>query len=78
VLGTRITGMSTGFSNLFANLGAFSTAYILGALRDATGSFESGYYVISGLCVIGLALTLLLSRIRHKAIASRIAEAEVN
>jgi sugar phosphate permease len=78
VLGTRITGISTGFSNLFANLGAFSTAYILGALRDATGSFESGYYVISGLCVIGLALTLLLSRIRHKAIASRIAEAEVN
>ena len=70
VLGTRTMGMSIGFSNFFANMGAFSFAYLLGILKDATGSFESGFYAIGGACVIGLAFTALLARMRHKAIVS--------
>jgi len=65
VLGTRTAGISRGFSNLFANLGAFSFIYLLGGLRDLTGSFNSGFYAIIGICLVGLVMTSVLARIRH-------------
>jgi len=68
VLDTRTMGMSIGFSNFFANMGALSVAYLLGALKDATGSFRPGFYAIGGACVIGLVFTALLAQMRHKAI----------
>ncbi len=65
ILGTRTAGISRGFSNLFANLGAFSFIYLLGGLRDFTGSFDSGFYAIIGLCLIGLVMTFVLARLRR-------------
>lgn len=70
ILGTRTAGISRGFSNLFANIGSFSFVYLLGALKDITGSFESGFYTIAGLCIIGLVFTIFLAQMRHKAIVS--------
>lgn len=70
ILGTRTAGTSRGVSNLFANIGSFSFVYLLGVLKDATGSFESGFYTIAGVCVIGLVLTIFLAQMRHKAIVS--------
>ncbi len=70
ILGTHTSGTSTGFSNLFANLGSFSFVYLLGVLKDTTGFFESGFYAIAGCCIIGLAFTVLLARMRRKVIAS--------
>ena len=43
ILGTRTAGMSTGFSNFFANIGSFSFVYLIGALKDTTGSFGFGF-----------------------------------
>ncbi len=62
--GTRMMGTLSGVGNLFANLGAFSVTYLLGALKDRTGYFESGFYVLTAICVIGLALTLILEKLR--------------
>jgi nitrate/nitrite transporter NarK len=62
--GTRMMGTLSGFGNLFANLGAFSVTYLLGALKDRTGYFESGFYTLTATCVIGLALTLILEKLR--------------
>jgi sugar phosphate permease len=67
VLGKRRAGIATGFGNFFANLGGFSSTYLLGALKDATGAFRPGFLVISGFCFLGLALTLVLRRIRNQA-----------
>jgi len=67
VLGSHTKGTTTGVSNFFANLGAFSFVYLLGALRDASGSFESGFYAIAGVAVIGLVFTILVARARHNA-----------
>ncbi len=68
ILGSRTAGMSSGFSNLFANIGRLTSVYLLGVLKDATGSFESGFYVITGACVVGLVFTVLLAQMRHRAL----------
>ncbi len=64
--GTRMMGTLSGFGNLFANLGAFSATYLLGALKDRTGYFETGFYTLTGTCVIGLALTFILEQLRRR------------
>lgn len=68
VLGQRAAGTATGFSNLFANVGGLMTAYALGVVKDATGSFTWGFIGIGGLCVIGAALSVALARMRDRAL----------
>ena len=68
ILGVPKAGISTGFSNFFANIGGFSAAYLLGALKDRSGAFKPGFFLICGACFLGLALTLVLARMRRKAI----------
>ncbi len=64
--GTRMMGTLSGFGNLFANLGAFCVTYLLGALKDRTGYFGAGFYTLTVTCVIGLALTLVLEKLRRR------------
>ena len=68
VLGPRIAGTATGFSNLFANIGGFLTAWAMGAIKDQSGSFTTGFASISVICVIGVALAALLARMRTQAL----------
>jgi len=68
ILGVPKAGISTGFSNLFANIGGFSAAYLLGALKDRTGGFKPGFFALCGACFLGLVLTFILARIRRKAL----------
>jgi len=70
VLGSHVRGTATGVGNFFANLGGFIFIYLIGALRDAEGSFESGFYATAGAAVFGLVFTILVARARRKAIAS--------
>lgn len=70
ILGVRKAGISSGFSNFFANIGGFSATYLLGALKDATGAFKPGFFAICGACFVGLGLTFILARMRRKALAS--------
>jgi len=81
VLGSRVAGTTIGFANLFANIGGFVCVYTLGAVRDLAGSFDWGFYGISGGCVTGVALSVVLARMRTRALAppqarSRAAAAE--
>jgi nitrate/nitrite transporter NarK len=64
--GVRMMGTLSGFGNLFANLGAFSFTYVLGALKDQTGYFRSGFFSLSTACLFGLVLTGILERTRHQ------------
>lgn len=68
VLGHRSAGMVTGISNLFANIGGLLTAYGLGVVKDRLGSFTWGFVGISVLCVIGVALSFVLARMRREAL----------
>lgn len=75
VLGSRTAGTAIGFSNLFANIGGVLSAYVLGMARDAAGSFTSGFLGISVLCLIGVALSVVLARMRNRALAAQQAPA---
>jgi len=66
ILGPDKTGISNGVSNMFAIFGGLVTAYLMGVLRDATGSFELGFYAICVLCAVGLILTLILAAVRQR------------
>lgn len=72
VMGQRVSGMSTGFSNMFANFGALTFAYALGLVKDHTGAFTWGYIGTSMLCVVGLLLTVVLARMRSHALAAQV------
>ncbi len=74
ILGDRTSGSTIGFSNFFANIGAFSTVYLLGALKDSSGSFYSGFFAVAISCVIGLVFTASLARLRRTALKQRTGE----
>ena len=71
ILGVRKAGISNGFSNMFANLGGLVSTYVLGALRDLTGAFAWGFHFIAGIALTGLVLTLVLTRMRNRALRDR-------
>jgi ACS family D-galactonate transporter-like MFS transporter len=66
-LGPRVAGMSVGFGNMFANLGALTFAYALGVVKDVAGAFKWGFIATGAVCVVGMALAALLSRMRKAA-----------
>lgn len=70
-LGQRIAGTATGFSNLFANLGALTFVYSLGVVKDKAGAFTWGFVGIGAACVIGVMLTFVLARMRNRALAAQ-------
>ena len=57
----------SGFGNFFANVGAFTFTYLLGMVKDQTGSFETGFYAIAAACLLGLMSTVLLEKMRGDA-----------
>ncbi len=65
VLGPRTAGLASGFGNFLANLGGFTFAYALGAVRDATGSFAYAMYALSALCAVAVLLTFGVWRARR-------------
>lgn len=75
VLGVRTAGMATGLTNLFANAGGLITAYALGLVKDSAGSFTWGFIGISALCLVGVALSVALARMRRRALAGELAYA---
>lgn len=71
VLGQRMAGSATGFANLFANIGAFTSAFGLGVVKDKAGTFSAGFLALAVLCVIGVFLSIALARMRRTALAVR-------
>jgi MFS transporter, ACS family, D-galactonate transporter len=70
VLGQRVAGISTGFSNMFANIGGLTFAYALGVVKDSAGAFKWGFIATSAVCVVGVALAFVLARMRASALAA--------
>ncbi|MEV0898275.1 MFS transporter [Actinoplanes sp. NPDC049802] len=67
VLGARSAGLISGFGNFCANLGSFAFVYALGAVKDATGSFRSGFLSLAVLCLVALAATWLTRPLLRRA-----------
>ena len=71
VLGQRVAGISTGFSNMFANVGGLVFAYALGVVKDRAGAFTWGFYGVSIACAIGVVFAVVLARMRKRLLAGR-------
>ncbi|HAM25175.1 MAG TPA: MFS transporter, partial [Microbacteriaceae bacterium] len=63
IFGPRVAGLSSGFGNFCANLGGFTSALLLGILKDTTGSFTLGFLILAVAAAVSLAATITLSRI---------------
>ena len=46
--------------NSVGNLGGFAGPYIMGWVKDATGSFKAGLYVLAGFGIAAAVVTLLV------------------
>lgn len=69
LFGTETAGLSSGFSNLFANIGGFTFTLALGWIKDSTGSFAAGFYALSALAVVGLGCVVALAATGERATA---------
>jgi DHA1 family inner membrane transport protein len=63
-LGGDAAGMTSGAGNFFANMGGFCAIYLMGALKDLTGTFGAGLTMLAALCLAGLVMTVGLGRYR--------------
>lgn len=56
-LGQENAGSISGFANLSANVGALTFSFLLGAVRDLTGSFDLGLILMATACGLGVLAT---------------------
>ncbi len=56
------TGAAAGIAmiNSLGNLAGFMSPYLVGWLKEATASTDTGMYMLAGCLIVGAALTLLL------------------
>lgn len=64
LFGREQAGTTTGFSNFAANLGGLTFGYALGVVKDTTGSFDAGLFVLAGACLVALVCVVTLARLR--------------
>lgn len=67
--GGHMMGSLLGFGNFFANLGGLTFTYLLGVLKDRSGSFASGFYAIAATCLLGILFTIWLEKMRGERIS---------
>jgi MFS transporter, ACS family, tartrate transporter len=58
--------------NAIGNLGGFFGSYLLGAIKDATGSYALGLLPLAALSIIGCALALSLGRRQERPQATKL------
>jgi NNP family nitrate/nitrite transporter-like MFS transporter len=60
LFGAKTAGSLSGFHNTFASLGALSLPLILGVVRDATASYDIGWFALSTLILVGTGLVSVI------------------
>lgn len=58
--------------NSIGNLGGFAGPFMIGWIKDLTGSFAGGLYFVAGLLILSAALTLALARSKRPSAAPTI------
>jgi ACS family tartrate transporter-like MFS transporter len=57
--------------NSIGNLGGFAGPWMIGWIKDRTGSFAGGLYFVAGLLVLSAILTLAVARAGRRAMPGR-------
>jgi ACS family tartrate transporter-like MFS transporter len=63
--------------NAIGNLGGFAGPYLIGWIKDQTGSFLGGLYVVAGLLLVSAVLTLVLTYSQKRAAPSPVSSPEI-
>lgn len=63
-LGSDSAGSLNGFGNFWANIGGLVFAWVLGVSKDHSGSFDAGWMMLGGLCLLALGAAVAMSRVR--------------
>lgn len=77
-LGGQYAGVLSSLGNLMANVGALVATLLMGAIKDYTGSFAVALNVIAGLCLLGVLVTYLTSRLKKPHIEGESEAVEVS
>jgi predicted MFS family arabinose efflux permease len=76
ILGPESQGLTIGVGNFFGCLGSSSFTFILGSLKDTTGSFNAGFYTVAGVCGLGLIFAGLATVSRRSYLGLRAREVQ--
>ncbi len=60
LFGAETAGSLSGFHNTFASLGALALPLVLGIVRDATASYDIGWFALSTLMLVGTGLIAVI------------------
>ncbi len=60
LFGAETAGSLSGFHNTFASLGALTLPLVLGIVRDATASYDIGWFALSTLMLVGTGLIAVI------------------
>ena len=60
LFGAETAGSLSGFHNTFASLGALTLPLVLGIVRDATASYDIGWFALSTLMLVGTGLITVI------------------
>jgi ACS family tartrate transporter-like MFS transporter len=63
--------------NAIGNLGGFAGPYLIGWIKDQTGSFRGGLYAVAGLLLVSALLTLILAHSQQRAARSAVSSSEI-
>ena len=63
-LGSDSAGSLNGFGNFWANIGGLVFAWVLGVSKDHSGSFNVGWMMLGGLCLLALGAAVAMSKVR--------------
>jgi MFS family permease len=66
IFGLGAQGVITGAYMFICNLGGAVSPFIAGYLFDISGGYQAGFYIVIGMCLIGLLLSIVLKRSSHK------------
>jgi nitrate/nitrite transporter NarK len=69
VLNAKSSGTINGFSNLWGNVGGFVLTFVFGLTKDLTGSFDLGWLIVAGMCLISLIVLIPINQILRVATA---------
>ncbi len=60
IVGRRLTGTATGLLMLMGSAGSFTVVYLMEAVKAVTGSFHSTVWLLTGLFIIGILLSMAI------------------
>jgi NNP family nitrate/nitrite transporter-like MFS transporter len=60
MFGAEEVGLSLGLMNAFLNVGTFAGPSVMGLVKDVTGEFATGFWIVSIFCALAAALTYLI------------------